>query len=59
MKVGGVSWNTGMHRKKGVVGEHSCSECGRKYKMVWARDNHQRLCKQRFASPKNNRGDND
>ncbi len=48
MEVGGVSWNTSYHKKKGINTEYSCSECSRKYKMMWARDNHQKLCKQRF-----------
>ena len=46
MKQGGVSWNNSVPSKKGVSGQHKCSECGRGYKMEWARDNHLRLCKQ-------------
>lgn len=47
MKQGGVSWNQGFHSKKGVRAQFVCEKCGRKYKMGWAKDNHERLCKDR------------
>ena len=46
MIFGGVSWNKSFNSKKGVTNEYSCSDCSRKYKMLWARENHQKLCKQ-------------
>jgi len=46
MKFGGFSWNTSYNSKKGVPSEFSCNECKRKYKMLWAKENHQKLCKQ-------------
>ena len=45
MKIGGVSWNTSQKHKSGVNTKFVCSECGRQYKMEWARNNHQKLCK--------------
>ncbi len=45
MEQGGVSWNTSAKHKQGVTDKFVCSECGRQYKMMWARDNHQKLCK--------------
>lgn len=47
MKQGGVSWNQGHHSKRGVITTFVCEKCGRKYKMKWAKDNHERLCEQR------------
>ena len=44
VKNSGISWNSNIPSKKGVAGNHKCSNCGRAYKMDWARDNHQRLC---------------
>ena len=41
MKQGGESFNG---QKKGVKDRFKCSECGRIYKMEWARDTHQKQC---------------
>ena len=46
MKQEGYSWNQSQKSKSGVIDRFVCSECGRKYKMQWARDKHQRLCKE-------------
>lgn len=46
MKQGGVSWNQSAKCKQGVSDKFVCSECGRQYKMQWARDNHQKCCKE-------------
>lgn len=45
VKEGGVSYNTGSD-KKGVRTSHRCSICKREYKMEWAKDRHERLCKE-------------
>jgi hypothetical protein len=46
MKFGGYSWNTGSE-KQGVRSRYECSVCKRKYKMLWAKENHENLCKNR------------
>ena len=46
MKQGGVSWNQSENSKRGVINQFVCNNCGRKYKMEWARKNHQKLCKE-------------
>ena len=48
MKVGGQSWSTIQSSSKGVQTKFICSVCGRKYKMEWAKNNHEKLCKERF-----------
>lgn len=45
MKQEGVSWNQSLNNKRGVLTQFVCNVCGRKYKMEWARNNHQKLCK--------------
>lgn len=46
MKQEGYSWNQSQNSKLGTTDRFVCSVCGRKYKMLWARDNHQKLCKE-------------
>ena len=41
MKRGGVSWNTGS-KQKGVRTHYKCINCGRQYKMEWAKNKHQK-----------------
>ena len=52
MKQGGVSWNASEKSKRGVQEVHACEFCGRKYKMKWAKNNHQKLCEQKEQSKK-------
>ena len=46
MKIGGVSWNESANSKSGVPTKFVCDICGRKYKMEWAKLNHQKLCEE-------------
>lgn len=46
VKQGGVSWNVSWHHKTGVKASFRCVVCGRLYKMAFARDRHERQCKQ-------------
>jgi len=46
MKQGGVSWNNSPNRKIGIESNFKCDLCGRKYKMLWAKANHEKLCKE-------------
>ena len=46
MKQGGVNWNQSVNHNQGVRDRFICSVCGRNYKMQWARNNHQKLCKE-------------
>ena len=43
MKQGGESFKGS---KAGVRGRFKCNVCGRHYKMAWAKDTHERLCKE-------------
>ncbi len=52
MKQEGVSWNQSQNSKSGVRNQFVCNVCGRKYKMEWARNNHQKKCKE-FNQSKN------
>lgn len=47
MKQGGISWSTSFHHKQGVLTQCMCKHCGRKYKMEWAKKNHEKLCGER------------
>lgn len=47
MKFGGVSYNTNAGSKKGVKSSCKCSVCNRVYKMEWAKNNHERLCREK------------
>lgn len=49
MKFGGVRWNTSDHKKTGVQTQFVCKYCSRKYKMEWAKLNHEKLCKEHFT----------
>lgn len=44
MKFGGRSWNGSTHHKAGVLTKFQCKQCGRHYKMEWAKVNHEKLC---------------
>ena len=46
MKFGGQSWKTMQKSNAGVSDRLACSCCGRRYKMQWAKTNHERLCKE-------------
>ena len=46
MKQGGVSWNTSARSKSGVRSRFKCVLCGRNYKMEYAKDNHEKICKE-------------
>ncbi len=48
MKFSGQSWNGSARHKQGVLTKFVCSCCSRKYKIEWARENHQRLCKEHW-----------
>lgn len=48
MKFGGKSWNGSPNHKQGVTSKYKCKYCGRDYKMDWAKENHQKLCKEHF-----------
>ncbi len=50
MKVGGVSWNKSTNSKEGVTTKFKCDICGRRYKLEWAKINHEKLCRERFKS---------
>lgn len=50
MKFGGRSWNHSLKKKQGVLTRFKCRECGREYKMDWARQNHEKLCKEYFKN---------
>lgn len=45
MKRGGVSWNRNVNSKRGVVAIFKCKYCSRAYKMEWAKNNHEKLCR--------------
>jgi len=49
VKFGGYSYNTGSD-KHGVKTRFKCDNCGRNYKMEWARNNHQKACTQYINS---------
>ena len=46
MKQGGISWNGSSHHKLGVTTTFACPICNRKYKVLWAKDNHQKMCEE-------------
>jgi len=46
VKQGGVSWSQAYHSKPGVRNRIKCSICGRAYKMPYAKERYERLCKQ-------------
>lgn len=46
MKFGGQSWRMMQSSNKGVRTRFVCNCCGRKYKMEWAKNNHEKLCKE-------------
>jgi len=48
MKFGGQSWNQSNNNKPGVRTRFICKHCGRKYKVDWAKANHEKLCKEHF-----------
>lgn len=48
MKFGGISYNGSEHCKKGVITSSKCKYCTREYKMPWAKENHEKLCKEHF-----------
>lgn len=48
MKFGGKSFNGSEHKKTGVQPTLKCKYCNREYKMNWARENHERLCREHF-----------
>ena len=50
MRWGGVSYNTNAGSKKGVKTSFKCSVCNRAHKMEWAKNNHERLCKEKEQS---------
>ena len=52
MKVGGNSWNNSPNKKRGIAGRFVCQECGRQYKQNWTKNNHEKLCKERFKEAK-------
>lgn len=45
VRQGGVSWNQSKGAKSGIRDRFECKYCKRKYKMEWARNNHQNDCK--------------
>jgi len=47
VKTGGVSWNKSPKGKRGVSTRFICQYCKRHYKMEWAKDNHEKNCKER------------
>ena len=46
-KFGGVSWNSSIPSKKGVLSLFKCHVCNRAYKLEYYRDRHQKWCEQR------------
>ena len=46
MKFGGVSWNKSLNHKQGVKTKFRCKYCNREYKMDWAKNNHERICRE-------------
>ena len=50
MKFGGQSWNNSKKKKTGVQSRYSCKNCGRTYKMEWAKVNHEKLCNEYLNS---------
>ena len=43
MKFGGSTGNSN-HNGRPMPRNFKCSNCGRSYALVWARDNHEKLC---------------
>ena len=52
MKQGGISWSVLQGGNKGVRERHICKYCGRRYKMNWAKENHEKLCKELHKTTK-------
>ena len=48
MKVGGISWSKSPKKKQGVQTRFICKVCSRQYKMDWAKQNHEKRCRERF-----------
>ena len=49
LKQGGTTANGNPNHGRSMQRKHgksSCSICGRSYGMAWAKDNHERLCKE-------------
>ncbi len=43
MKFGGSTGNSN-HNGRPMPRNFKCSNCGRSYALVWAKDNHEKLC---------------
>jgi len=50
VKYGGKSYNGSPNKKAGVLTRFKCKECGREYKMDWAKTNHEKLCVEKWGS---------
>lgn len=48
MKFGGTSANKSANHKAGMQTKFVCDVCKRQYKQDWSKNNHEKLCKEKY-----------
>ncbi len=44
--MGSPNTNNAPKHGRSMPRDHNCKECGRRYAMKWAKDNHEKLCRE-------------